>query len=671
MKAKLYIKALFFLLALIVSQACMKEDYEPEQQLDGELMLRVEMKDAEPMRATEPGQDLFNENKVEKLKLLFYQDATLIWSVDLNETNLNSAQNYIIDVPQSVYPKFDGTKPNNIYVIANPEEGMTAPNAEAELPQLLVSKSIADPAPADFLILGSTTKTIDMSNNESKNLGNVELKRLAAKLRINKPVLNISGYELLGVEKAKLRNYVDKAHLIEESLPAAATHQAYGYRELNEGGNTTHFYSYFNSWTADDMAHAPEFMLWLRLKKTGEPDDAARNYYYRIPVNASDAKIKSNYLYNMTVSIEVLGSLTEEDPVTIHGNLQVLPWKVKDETYGLPATEFLVVAEKEAKMNNVNTYKIAYQSSKKPISINITTVRFKYVNANGQEVIKNIATNDPQYPSIGFNDTHITINSAIPINNIPKEIIFEVTNGVPGLKETVRVMQYPSQFITNTWGTASNLRPDGSLGTGLNNKAIYHITVLVPPGDMVLGFPPKQQTTFHDQEWVGGYWSGHYEYPVQWTDWTTSNDALTANMVSPSFELASQLGATARNPYDQKWEGTNYQKYYNLRGPALCNCATYWEKRVVNGETITLDDWRLPTEAEIRLVDQLQTDPQSAVKAIMTGKYYWDAYSGNNAYGPMLGFDGGNNPATPTSAHIRCVRDVKEDITTKEERAKR
>lgn len=659
MKAKLYIKALFFLLALIVSQACMKEDYEPEQQLDGELMLRVEMKDVEPMRATEPGQDLFNENKVEKLKLLFYQDATLIWSVDLNETNLNSAQNYIIDVPQSVYPKFDGTKPNNIYVIANPEEGMTAPDAEAELPKLLVAKSIADPAPANFLILGSTTKTIDMNNSDSKNLGNVELKRLAAKFRINKPVLDIPGYELLGVEQAKLRNYVDKAHLIEESLPAAATHQAYGYRELNEGGATTHFYSYFNSWTPDDMAHAPEFMLWLRLKKTGEDDSTAKNYYYRIPVNASDAKIKSNYLYNMTVTIQVLGSLTEEDPVTVHGNLQVKPWTVKDETYGLPATEFLVVAEKEAKMNNVNTYKIAYQSSKKPISINITTVRFKYVNANGQEVITNILASNPQYPSISFNDTHITINSAIPINNIPKEIIFEVTNGVPGLKETVRVMQYPSQFITNTLGTKSLIHPDGTLASGLNNRAIYHITVLVPPGNMILGFPPKEEKDFYDRY-----------YNIAHTDWTTSNDAYTANMVSPSFELASQLGATQRMNYREYWPNTYYLRYYPNRGYALCNCATYWEKRVVNGETVTLDDWRLPTEAEIRLVDQLQTDPQSAVKSIMTGKYYWDAYSGNNAYGPMLGSNGVGG-ATATSAHIRCVRDVKEDITTKEERAKR
>lgn len=88
---------------------------------------------------------------------------------------------------------------------------------------------------------------------------------------------------------------------------------------------------------------------------------------------------------------------------------------------------------------------------------------------------------------------------------------------------------------------------------------------------------------------------------------------------------------------------------------------------MVNGVTKRLDDWRLPTEAEIRLVDQLQTDPQSAVKSIMTGKYYWDAYNGNGAHEMIGGSDGSQY----NGAYIRCVRDVKEDITTKEERAKR
>ena len=149
---------------------------------------------------------------------------------------------------------------------------------------------------------------------------------------------------------------------------------------------------------------------------------------------------------------------------------------------------------------------------------------------------------------------------------------------------------------------------------------------------------------------VPGGFFGHNEYQIQHSDYTTKRDAETAQMVSPSFELASQLGATPSMPYDQTQEDhTMYDKK-----TALCNCATYTETRIVNGKEVILDDWRLPTVAEIKLIDQLQNDPNSAVQSIMTGRYYWSAK--DNA---AIRLQGGSEGST-SDAYTRCVRDVKE-----------
>ena len=146
---------------------------------------------------------------------------------------------------------------------------------------------------------------------------------------------------------------------------------------------------------------------------------------------------------------------------------------------------------------------------------------------------------------------------------------------------------------------------------------------------------------------------------------TTKRDAETARMVSPSFELASQLGATEPYSYLEYgwtrngWTWTQTDKIIIDKETALCNCATYTETRVVDGKEVLLDDWRLPTEAEIELIDQLQNDPNSAVKSIMTGSYYWDARKQNGARKMDSPEDPEDN-GSATQAYTRCVRDVKD-----------
>lgn len=290
-------------------------------------------------------------------------------------------------------------------------------------------------------------------------------------------------------------------------------------------------------------------------------------------------------------------------------------------------------------------------------------VSFSYVNgATGEAITEAIPTSSDQYPTVIVVGNQIKIESTLPINNIPKKIRFKVSNGIAELDKEVTVYQYPSLFITHTMGTKSSLKPNGRLADGLNNKAIYRITVQNPPAGVILGFPPRETTDFWPGYWNGSRWvltGGNKTSKL-----TTKRDAETARMVSPSFELASQLGATEQWSYleygwtqegtwwNPSWYSTN--KIGAYEETALCDCALYTETRIVNGKEVILDDWRLPTEAEIRVIDQLQNDPNSAVRSIMTGRYYWSAKD-NAAIRSQGGSDG-----STSYAFTRCVRDVKE-----------
>lgn len=622
-----YIPGLLLLLMLL-GQSCISDDMEklacPTEPESLSLRVFVTAPDNARgnLRSTEMGEDLYNENKIESFTVLFYNEGNIFWEIksgDLQE----SAGTYIIPVPEDKKVGFDGVKVYNVYVVAN-HTFTAAPATEILLKKQVVSESVKENVPTKFVMLGSISKQVDMSTIEGKTLGTIQLKRVASKVRLITPEVEVNGYEQVGDIEAQLRFGVDRGYLNDNNRPVGALLFNSNYRKTIEPapGNKTsaHFYSYYAKWNNHTAHEQPTLHIKIMMKKSGEPDSTAKAYFYKVPVEPDTGmELLPNMLYNVTVRIEILGDLTQEDPKKVIGAVKVEEWTEHDDEFGLPAVQYLVVSDHKVFMNNTNQFSLKYQSSKKPISITITNVSFTYVNQNGQEITTPYPPGSDMYPTITFDEEKIHISSKIPVNNITKDITFEVTNGVPGLKEIVTVEQYPAQYITYTMGTASNLQPGGHLAPGLNNKSMYHINVLVAPGDMILGFPPTN------------------------SNGDTENSLETSKILSPSFELASQLGATPRTSYND----------------ALTRCRNYWEKRIVGGVTQTLDDWRLPTEAEIRLVDQLQHDPNSAVHSIMTGRYYWDAYSANGAY-KMIGGDGSANQ---WSAHVRCVRDVKDNTT--------
>ena len=628
--------------------ACPDDDASSAQ-----LSLRLAVQEIRSLRATtEPGVNDLNENKIESLQILFYKGGTLYWSVSPAPA---ADGNYSIPIPEAQQKSFDGNSTYNVYVVTN--MAFKAPEQESELAKIAVSESVAKLPNAKFVMQGKTSKQINLGTPEGKQLGTVELRRVASKLRIT-PTVQVTGYELGGEIQVKFVGATDRGYLTAEEVAAGATHIAYAYRATSNKEPQL-FYSYYNKWSSND--EAPYYLLTVPLKKAGAT--TAADYYYRVALTPAEPHFTANKLYDLKLGIHKLGSTTPEEPVEITGTLSILPWTLCDDQYDLPAANYLEVSEKEAHIYNVETHTISYESSKKPVTTQIVEVSFSYVNgATGVATTDNISSSSDQYPTVTVVGNQIQIESRIPINNVPKKIRIKVSNGIAGLDKEVTVYQYPSLFVVNTIGVKSSIRPDGTLADDLNNKAIYRITVQNPPKGKILGFPPREMTDFWPGYWNGSRWV--LTGGTKTSKLTTKRDAETAQMVSPSFELASQLGATERWPYlEYGWtqEGPRWNpSWYSTNQigadeeTALCDCALYTETRMVNGKEVILDDWRLPTEAEIRLIDQLQNDPNSAVKSIMTGRYYWSAK--DNAAIKLKGGSGGST----SYAYTRCVRDVKD-----------
>lgn len=161
---------------------------------------------------------------------------------------------------------------------------------------------------------------------------------------------------------------------------------------------------------------------------------------------------------------------------------------------------------------------------------------------------------------------------------------------------------------TEYWsGTLSRPRYTYNTSTSsvdLNNHRMYHVVITASSGEYTLGVP-------------------------RITDGKTDPGSDNAQLVSPSFMLASQLGAV--------------MAIQDLEGAAV-HCERYVE---VAKDGTVYDDWRLPTQAEIMIIYKYQND-SDAMDEVLAGNRYWSA-SG------LVAKPGVNSPSDRA---IRCIRDA-------------
>ena len=441
-------------------------------------------------------------------------------------------------------------------------------------------------------------------------------------------------------------------------------------------------YVYPNNW-ADNSILEREACVVMNLPMVYTSGESSVNHYnswYKIPMT-DEKMFKRNNYYEVNITLNRPGATEESTPIELNDIYYAVEEWVEQDIYvgGDDKPKYLSVNKTEMEMRNiaVDASTLSFASSS-PVTITVKDIY--YYNKFGQKTTVNpTITGTTEAGSIAGN---ITVNSPLPTNNAIRYFTLVVTNQ-DGITREVTVTQYPLEYITNTqayysyrtdyvnnnnsqpttyehkgagyvsasWGntywnysssTGSNyfftskVADQNSDGTsdihyysygnsntpsksrnainGLDNARMYHVQITATSPTYVLGIPEL------DSE---GY---------------TDNSSDNAKLVSPSFMIASQLGAVFSS-------GGNTQ---SNRDRAKTHCKEYAETYINDqGEVVHLTDWRLPTEAEIGIIVKFQTSSE-VMDVVLGGQYYFCA-SGAVATNVT-----GNNEGY----FLRCIRDV-------------
>ena len=436
------------------------------------------------------------------------------------------------------------------------------------------------------------------------------------------------------------------------------------------------------------------------------PDDAAFDYhsnsYYQIPV-CKGHELERNTCYEVSLTLNIPGGTDPSEPIELEPiNYEVREWDEKTINIGgeTDRPEYLTLNEDAFEMHNmVDDHTTLQFSSSSEVHVEITGVYYTdkfgqpqrltaIPNTDNEWGVRGGTTQRPTWsnrctiritPDKGINGK-IDVFGTVPENNAVRYIEFTVTNET-GQTRSVTVAQYPLEYITNiqgwysyrsdfggtnyqnkgpnryvtastynqrtgvwtysnsansgffrsivatpkndgtgastlrhyTWSQNGNSATEGSAISNRTNARMYHVQITASSGTYTLGKP-------------------------RITDGKTDPGADNAKLVSPSFMIASQLGMVYSSP-----DGTDM---------AASHCENYVETyKDKNGNVVHLDDWRLPTEAELLIIKEFQ-GKSDAIDVVLTGDNYYSA-SGST-------YVGGGQSGT----FLRCIRDAYDDKKT-------
>lgn len=462
------------------------------------------------------------------------------------------------------------------------------------------------------------------------------------------------------------------------------------YYEWNENGTITlTAYTYAHDW-ADASAFEKEVRLVVNipLKYTKDgPEEAYPISYYQIPV-CEDKVLERNTCYEVTVTVSAPGGTDPSAPAELSDiSYSVTPWNEKEVGIGGDNERpiYLYVNEEEMEMHNItdDNTTLEFASSS---AVSATVTRVYYIDKFGQEQDESTSTVTVT-PDSDLNG-HIKIHSPLPTNNTIRYIEMEVTNEDGATPKTVTIAQYPLEYITNilawysyrddfggtTWENSGSNRyvsvsiesnwwndswswsySSYSSNTSFFRSKVNYNTVesgLYAGKSDLYYYSWRSNTSKNTSSYRSARDGGNArmyhvritassgKYTVgrpKITNGVTDPGADNAQLVSPSFMIASQLGAV--------------QPTTNL-AIAASHCAQYVEVyQNENGETVHLNDWRLPTKAELNIIMDFQYD-SDAMDEVLAGAWYWSASGSiNNPNGE----DGEED-----DAYIRCIRDAYE-----------
>ena len=371
-------------------------------------------------RATENGDNNFNENTIDKIDIFLYpiggtnQNAVYhktISGINDNDSDGDKQHEVKTSIGDSdlsvLFP--DGATECVAFVIVNrpddvtfnvTEGGETVEKTDIESLKKLELTCTAFTTlesinpneedgykkvsiPSNFVMSGENNVTLDAQNRSVS--GEVEVYRSASKTTleitnvINK-VKDTNDPSIWWWSKPSdirifFKNCKEKGHLNDIDLDnwsdGKKTLKPIGMQEI-EGQpghytSATPLYSYATNW-AENINNRSTIVVvvpWAQGTETQEGTKFVETYY-EIPINDAEERLDRNTYYKLALEIGVVGSLQEEQPLEIlNCSYIILPWGTghSDVETSLAAVRYLVVDEKEVVMNNVISYRINFSSS--------------------------------------------------------------------------------------------------------------------------------------------------------------------------------------------------------------------------------------------------------------------------------------------------------------------
>lgn len=645
-------------------------------------------------RATEAGNDALNENTISQAQLLIFNSDGKRTADGYRSFEFTDGKTEAVIATgdwKNDAQLFDKgpDKMYDIYVVANAHGGSTSLKDVTTLDGLLnaVDEDAdvwkMEKANIGTGTVGYTDKRFAMSGVSSGFVPNkvedeytisVPMERLAAKVEVNiffsdefKAKFKPTGFY------SSLRNYAtrglwrsDKEVNLKNTDRGIAGNRANDpmvaapEKNYEECTAKLVLYTYPTDWGGDVLQET--FVLLNMPGNYTEQEGAQPEYkgsnYYKIPVRLGDAtahQLNRNTIYRVKVTIDRMGQPQLDVPVELKPTYEVIPWTTVTIDVDGGNLNYLELLKEEIIMKNIDESLEQYFTSSSPVTASIDEVYY-YDKYGAKQTI--LRRNYERYgisvdPAAG-NFGNVTINSDVPTNNGIRYIKVTVTNE-QGLSKEFTVKQYPLEYIVTVPGWYSYRTDFGSTyevrgtrkvsndyfsskvyyeGDRRNDEGIYTYTWPRNASKPSLGTYSGSQSNNNMYFVRITKTSDKYvlSVPAMDEDGYTENSRENNQLVAPAFMIASQLG-------------TVYPQRFN---DAKEHCKQYAEKSIA-GEVY--EDWRLPTEAELEIIDRYQNTNGSVIDEVLARRYYWAA--SGTAYVTMNGDQG-----SASNAYIRCIRTV-------------
>lgn len=719
MKKHGLVYSMVVLLAWLLPACTADDDLAPAVKPAEGLTITLETPGVLSRATTEPGSNDLNENTISQAQLLIFNSdgrrtpdgyRSLEFTDDKTEAVIATG-NWKNNT--QLFDKGAGAA-YDIYVVANAHGGSTSLHEVMTLDDLLsaVDKD-ADIWKLEGADIGTgtfyTNKRFAMSGVSSGFVPNkvedeytisVPMERLAAKVEVNITFSNEfkAQFKPTGFYSS-LRNYAtrglwrsDKEVNLKNTDRGIAGNGAddpmvaVPEKDIDKRPAKLVLYTYPTNWGGDVLQ---ETFVLLNMPGYYTEDGAApgefkESNYYKIPVRLGDVtahQLNRNTIYRVNVTIDRMGQPQVDKPVELKPAYEVIPWTTVTIDVDGGNLNYLELLKDEIIMKNIDESLEQYFTSSSPVTASITEVYYYDKYGAKQPIPRN---NYDRYgisasPESG-NFGNLTIKSNIPTNNGIRYIKVKVTNG-QGLSKEFTVKQYPLEYIVTVPGWYS-YRTDNICGgkvvnweaefdkdldrpvTSDNNfsSKVYNETknkIYTYKFTRESNKDPWKVTQGSDQGEQNNnkmYFvritktSNEYVLSVPAMDAAGYTDSSLKNneLVAPAFMIASQLGTVSVQTFES----------------AKKHCKEYAEKSIA-GEVY--DDWRLPTEAELLIIDYYQGDDNSVIDRVLAGDKYWaasgDVMATNEKedwWGNVTWENGEIKEADYNEKHyIRCIRTVK------------